>query len=197
MGRPSLSRSIHSKQPRDHPERSSEIKILRPRLCHEFRNTRALARKPRAKVSSRYSEVIMQRDCLQRRPKQKMAVHIAGTSHSDGSATSQPGHDVRTARVRYMINETSLSSTRSTNLSHTQGSEVSPCRPWYRSPAGSNSSDHRAGLRPRPRRCVGPTRAKWLSGQALARPGLPVVTIRPTVFLEGFLLLLTGPSDRD
>ncbi len=42
----------------------------------------------------------------------------------------------------------------------------SPCRPSYRSPAGSNRSDHRAELRPRPRRCLGPTRARPLQGQA-------------------------------
>ena len=37
----------------------------------------------------------------------------------------------------------------------------------------------------------------WLSEQVLAWSGLPVVTIRPTVFLEGFFLPLTGPSVRD
>src|SRR5881394_2139965 len=37
----------------------------------------------------------------------------------------------------------------------------------------------------------------WLSEQALAWSGLPVVTIRPTVFLEGFFLPITGPSVRD
>jgi uncharacterized protein YbjT (DUF2867 family) len=37
----------------------------------------------------------------------------------------------------------------------------------------------------------------WLSEQALAWSGLPVVTIRPTVFLEGFFLPLTSPSVRD
>ena len=31
-------------------------------------------------------------------------------------------------------------------------------------------------------------RQHWLSEQALAWSGLPVVTIRPTVFLEGFFL---------
>jgi hypothetical protein len=36
---------------------------------------------------------------------------------------------------------------------------------------------------------VGPKRAKWLSEQALAWSGLPVVAIRPTVFLEGFFLI--------
>jgi uncharacterized protein YbjT (DUF2867 family) len=40
-------------------------------------------------------------------------------------------------------------------------------------------------------------RQHWLSEQALAWSGLPVVTIRPTVFLEGFLLPVTGPSVRD
>ena len=40
-------------------------------------------------------------------------------------------------------------------------------------------------------------RQHWLSEQALAWSGLPVVTIRPTVFLEGFFLPLTGPSIRD
>ena len=40
-------------------------------------------------------------------------------------------------------------------------------------------------------------RLHWLSEQALAWSGLPVVTIRPTVFLEGFFLPLTGPSVRD
>src|SRR6516162_3193811 len=39
-------------------------------------------------------------------------------------------------------------------------------------------------------------RQHWLSEQALAWSGLPVVTIRPTVFLEGFFLPLTGPSVR-
>src|SRR6266849_2772078 len=37
-------------------------------------------------------------------------------------------------------------------------------------------------------------RQHWLSEQALAWSGLPVVTIRPTVFLEGFFLPLTGPA---
>src|SRR5204862_7089082 len=37
----------------------------------------------------------------------------------------------------------------------------------------------------------------WLSEQALAWSGLPVITIRPTVFLEGFFLPLTGSSVRD
>ena len=39
-------------------------------------------------------------------------------------------------------------------------------------------------------------RQHWLSEQALAWSGLPVVTIRPTVFLEGFFLPLTGPTVR-
>ena len=41
------------------------------------------------------------------------------------------------------------------------------------------------------------TQTKVASEQALAWSGLPVVTIRPTVFLEGFFLPLTGPSVRD
>ena len=40
-------------------------------------------------------------------------------------------------------------------------------------------------------------RQHWLSEQALVWSGLPVVTIRPTVFLEGFFIPLTGPSVRD
>src|SRR5262245_6654546 len=40
-------------------------------------------------------------------------------------------------------------------------------------------------------------RQHWLSEQALAWSGLPVVTIRPTVFLEGFFLPLTSSSVRD
>src|SRR4051794_34298551 len=40
-------------------------------------------------------------------------------------------------------------------------------------------------------------RQHWLGEQALAWSGLPVVTIRPTAFLEGFFLPLTGPSVRD
>src|SRR4030095_8822788 len=40
-------------------------------------------------------------------------------------------------------------------------------------------------------------RQHWLSEQALGWSGLPVVTIRPTVFLEGFFLPLTSPSVRD
>src|SRR4030081_965879 len=40
-------------------------------------------------------------------------------------------------------------------------------------------------------------RQHWLSEQALAWSGLPVVTIRPTVFLEGFFLSLTGPGVRE
>src|SRR5262245_11372326 len=40
-------------------------------------------------------------------------------------------------------------------------------------------------------------RQHWLGEQALAWSGLPVVTIRPTVFLDGFFLLFVGPSIRD
>src|SRR5262249_19662064 len=40
-------------------------------------------------------------------------------------------------------------------------------------------------------------RQHWLSEQAIAWSGLPVVTIRPTVFLEGFFLLLTVQSVRE
>jgi uncharacterized protein YbjT (DUF2867 family) len=40
-------------------------------------------------------------------------------------------------------------------------------------------------------------RQHWLSEQVLTWSGLPVVTIRPTVFLEGFFLPLTGSSVRD
>jgi uncharacterized protein YbjT (DUF2867 family) len=40
-------------------------------------------------------------------------------------------------------------------------------------------------------------RQHWLGEQALTWSGLPVVTIRPTVFLEGFFLPLTAPSVRD
>jgi uncharacterized protein YbjT (DUF2867 family) len=40
-------------------------------------------------------------------------------------------------------------------------------------------------------------RQHWLSEQALAWSGIPIVTIRPTVFLEGFFLPLTSPSVRD
>jgi len=40
-------------------------------------------------------------------------------------------------------------------------------------------------------------RQHWLSEQALAWSGLPVITIRPTVFLEGFFLPLTGPAVRE
>jgi NAD(P)H dehydrogenase (quinone) len=40
-------------------------------------------------------------------------------------------------------------------------------------------------------------RQHWLCEQALLWSGLPVVTIRPTVFLEGFFLPLTGPSVRE
>lgn len=39
-------------------------------------------------------------------------------------------------------------------------------------------------------------RQHWLSEQALVWSGLPVVTIRPTMFLEGSLLPLTSPSVR-
>lgn len=37
----------------------------------------------------------------------------------------------------------------------------------------------------------------WLAEQALSWSGLPVVTVRPTVFLEGFFLLLAAVSVRD
>src|SRR6516165_11499997 len=37
----------------------------------------------------------------------------------------------------------------------------------------------------------------WLAEQALSWSGLPVITMRPTVFLEGFFLLLAAPSVRD
>jgi NAD(P)H dehydrogenase (quinone) len=40
-------------------------------------------------------------------------------------------------------------------------------------------------------------RQHWLSEQALAWSGLPVVTVRPTVLLEGFFLPLTAPSVRE
>ncbi len=40
-------------------------------------------------------------------------------------------------------------------------------------------------------------RQHWLSEQALAWSDVPVVTIRPTVFLEGFLPPLTAPAIRD
>src|SRR3954451_4254971 len=40
-------------------------------------------------------------------------------------------------------------------------------------------------------------RQHWLGEQALAWSGLPVVTIRPTVFLEGFFLRFAGPTVRD
>src|SRR5499426_4045648 len=40
-------------------------------------------------------------------------------------------------------------------------------------------------------------RQHWLSEQTLAWSGLPVVTIRPTVFLEGFFLALVRPAVRD
>jgi uncharacterized protein YbjT (DUF2867 family) len=39
-------------------------------------------------------------------------------------------------------------------------------------------------------------RQHWLAEQALAWSGVPVVTIRPTIFLETFLTL-TGPTVRD
>src|SRR6202035_4302927 len=37
----------------------------------------------------------------------------------------------------------------------------------------------------------------WLGEQALAWSGLPVITVRPTVFLEGFFLRLAAASVRD
>src|ERR1700757_4636429 len=37
----------------------------------------------------------------------------------------------------------------------------------------------------------------WLAEQTLSWSGLPVVTVRPTVFLEGFFLLLAAASVRD
>ncbi len=37
----------------------------------------------------------------------------------------------------------------------------------------------------------------WLAEQALAWSGLPVVTVRPTVFLESFFLRLAAPGIRD
>jgi uncharacterized protein YbjT (DUF2867 family) len=40
-------------------------------------------------------------------------------------------------------------------------------------------------------------RQHWLCEQALAWSGLPVVTVRPTVLLEGFFLPLTGPAVRE
>jgi NAD(P)H dehydrogenase (quinone) len=40
-------------------------------------------------------------------------------------------------------------------------------------------------------------RQHWLSEQVLAWSGLPVVTIRPTVFLDGFFLHLVAPTVRD
>jgi len=40
-------------------------------------------------------------------------------------------------------------------------------------------------------------RQHWLSEQALSWSGLPIITIRPTVFLEGFFLPLTSGSVRD
>jgi uncharacterized protein YbjT (DUF2867 family) len=40
-------------------------------------------------------------------------------------------------------------------------------------------------------------RQHWLGEQALVWSGLPIVTIRPTVFLEGFFLPLTVPTVRE
>jgi uncharacterized protein YbjT (DUF2867 family) len=40
-------------------------------------------------------------------------------------------------------------------------------------------------------------RQHWLGEQALAWSGLPVVTIRPTVFLDGFFLGFVAPTVRD
>ena len=40
-------------------------------------------------------------------------------------------------------------------------------------------------------------RQHWLGEQALGWSGLPVVTVRPTVFMEGFFLPLTAPSVRE
>jgi uncharacterized protein YbjT (DUF2867 family) len=37
----------------------------------------------------------------------------------------------------------------------------------------------------------------WLAEQALSWSGLPVITMRPTLFLEGFFLLFAGPGVRD
>jgi uncharacterized protein YbjT (DUF2867 family) len=37
----------------------------------------------------------------------------------------------------------------------------------------------------------------WLAEQALSWSGLPIVTVRPTVFVEGFFLLLAAASVRD
>jgi uncharacterized protein YbjT (DUF2867 family) len=37
----------------------------------------------------------------------------------------------------------------------------------------------------------------WLAEQALSWSGLPVVTMRPTVFLDGFFRLLAAPGVRD
>ena len=51
-----------------------------------------------------------------------------------------------------------------------------------------------------PRSNAGPrkkTQSKVASEQALAWSGLPVVTIRPTVFLEGFFVPLTAPTIHD
>src|SRR5262249_42625001 len=38
---------------------------------------------------------------------------------------------------------------------------------------------------------------QWLAEQALSWSGLPVITMRPTVFLEGFFLLLAAAGVRD
>lgn len=40
-------------------------------------------------------------------------------------------------------------------------------------------------------------RQHWLGEQALAWSGLPVVTVRPTVFLDGFFLALVAPAVRE
>jgi len=40
-------------------------------------------------------------------------------------------------------------------------------------------------------------KAHWLAEQALSWSRLPVVTVRPTVFLEGFFLQLAAPSVRN
>src|SRR4029079_12467487 len=37
----------------------------------------------------------------------------------------------------------------------------------------------------------------WLAEQALSWSGLPVITVRPTVFLEGFFLLFAAAGVRD
>jgi NAD(P)H dehydrogenase (quinone) len=41
------------------------------------------------------------------------------------------------------------------------------------------------------------TQSKVASEQVLAWSGLPIVTIRPTVFLEGFFVPLTAPTVRN